>query len=203
MTLSVVWEEIALHHKCWYCHSIRHWEQRNQYIKLSTSVNRTVIVHVTMKILLDVVGQQHTMWLQIIYPVNNKLPCTVYAIYFVGVLFSRISRVGCYSRFQQHAKINFPPIPAQECDLCIRNTNSTVHSARANECKMKSEWYWFLRPPSMIALLLDREFNHSRKCLEVPIRKKLDSQNIWRIQYFLNALRCRILVMSSFSTFNF
>ena len=27
-------------------------------------------------------------------------------------------------------------------------------------------------------LLLDREFNHSRKCLEVPIREKLDSRNI-------------------------
>ena len=69
-----------------------------------------------------------------------------------------------------------------ECDLCIRNTSSsTVHSARANE---------FLRPPSMIAaaLLLDREFNHSRKCLEVPIRKKLDSRNIWRIQYFFCSL---------------
>ena len=35
---------------------------------------------------------------------------------------------------------------------------------------------------SMIALLLDREFNHSRKCLEVQIREKLDSRNIWRIQ---------------------
>ena len=33
-----------------------------------------------------------------------------------------------------------------------------------------------------IALLLDREFTHSRKCLEVPIREKLDSRNIWRIQ---------------------
>ena len=31
-----------------------------------------------------------------------------------------------------------------------------------------------------IALLLDREFTHSRKCLEVPIREKLDSRNIWR-----------------------
>ena len=32
--------------------------------------------------------------------------------------------------------------------------------------------------------LLDREFNRSRKCLEVPIRKKFDSRNtcIWRIQ---------------------
>ena len=27
-------------------------------------------------------------------------------------------------------------------------------------------------------LLIDREFNHSRKCLEVPIREKLDSRNI-------------------------
>ena len=60
---------------------------------------------------------------------------TVYAIYFAGFLFLRISRVGCYSRIQQHAKINLPPIPTQECDLCIRNTtcSSTVHSARANE----------------------------------------------------------------------
>ena len=33
-----------------------------------------------------------------------------------------------------------------------------------------------------IALLLDREFTHSRKCLEVRIREKLDSRNIWRIQ---------------------
>ena len=37
----------------------------------------------------------------------------------------------------------------------------------------------------MIALLLDREFNHSRKCLEVPICEKLDSRNIWRIQYII------------------
>ena len=36
---------------------------------------------------------------------------------------------------------------------------------------------------SSIVLLLDREFNHSRKCLEVPICEKLDSQNIWHIQY--------------------
>ena len=35
----------------------------------------------------------------------------------------------------------------------------------------------------MIALFLDREFNPSRKYLEVPIREKLDSRNIWHIQY--------------------
>ena len=40
----------------------------------------------------------------------------------------------------------------------------------------------------MIALLLDREFNQSRKCLEVPIREKLDSRNIWRIQYCTSSL---------------
>ena len=100
---------------------------------------------------------------------------SAYAIYFAGVLFSWISWVGCYSRIQQQAKINLPPIPTQECDLCIRNISSTVHSARANE--------WMIPISPSIALLLDREFNHSQKCLEVPIREKLDSQNIWRIQY--------------------
>ena len=49
-------------------------------------------------------------------------------------IIAKISRVGCYSRIQQHAKINLPPIPTQECNLCIiRNTSSTVHSACANE----------------------------------------------------------------------
>ena len=38
--------------------------------------------------------------------------------------------------------------------------------------------------------LLDREFNHSRKCLEVPIREKLDSRNIWRIQYTPMCISC-------------
>ena len=54
-----------------------------------------------------------------------------------------ISRVGCYSRIQQHAKINLPPIPTQECDLCIHNTSSTVHSARANE------WMILISPTSV------------------------------------------------------
>ena len=53
---------------------------------------------------------------------------------------------------------------------CVRNTSSTVHSARANE--------WRISPS---IALLDRDFNHLRKCLEIPIREKLDSQNIWRI----------------------
>ena len=37
--------------------------------------------------------------------VGFLLLATVYAIYFAGFLFSRISRVGCYSRIYQHAKI--------------------------------------------------------------------------------------------------
>ena len=52
-----------------------------------------------------------------------------------------------------------PPIPTHECDLCTQ-----------------------------YIALLDREFNHSRKCLKVPIREKLDSRNIWRIQYLGKAL---------------
>ena len=41
----------------------------------------------------------------------------------------------------------------------------------------------------MIALLLDREFNHSRKCLEVPIREKLDSRNIMAYVVFDTSMK--------------
>ena len=101
---------------------------------------------------------------------------TVYAIYFAGVLFLRISRVGCYSQIQQHAKINLPPIPMQECDLC--NTYAILVVKYTVHVQM-SEWYWFLRPPSMSALLLDHKFNHSRKCLEVPNREKYGVYSSW------------------------
>ena len=53
-----------------------------------------------------------------------------------------------------------PPIPTHECDLCTQ-----------------------------YIALLDREFNYSRKCLKVPIREKLDSRNIWRIQYLTKGKR--------------
>ena len=57
---------------------------------------------------------------------------TVYAIYFAGVLFSQISRVGCFSRIQQHAKINLPPIPSSQhknvtCVYAILVVQYTVH----------------------------------------------------------------------------
>ena len=102
-------------------------------------------------------------------------------IFRKGIIFANfVSRVVFAN--STTVKTNLPPIPTQECDLCIYAilvVQYTVHV-------QMSEWYWFLRPPSMIALLLDREFNHSRKCLEVPIREKLDSRNIWRIQYSFN-----------------
>ena len=60
--------------------------------------------------------------------------CKFNLMYFPGVLFSRILRVGNCSRIQQHAQ-NLPSIPTHECDpenaTCV--SNSTVHSARANE----------------------------------------------------------------------
>ena len=49
------------------------------------------------------------------------------------------------------------------------------------------EFIWHASDGSIVVwcvhcwVLLDREFTHSRKCLEVPIREKLDSRNIWRI----------------------
>ena len=43
------------------------------------------------------------LWVHTFYQ-KYKLS-TVYAIYFRGFLFSAISRVGCYSRIYQHAKI--------------------------------------------------------------------------------------------------
>ena len=67
----------------------------------------------------------------------------------------------------QHTKISLPPIPTQQCDLSVRNTRIVQYTVHVQ----MSDWYWFLRPPSMIALLLDREFNHSRKCVEGLIRE--------------------------------
>ena len=71
---------------------------------------------------------------------------------------------------------------------CVRNTSSTVPEfcSMYKVCvqytvHVQNEWMILIS--LSIALLLDREFNHSRKCLEVPICEKFDSRNIWRIQY--------------------
>ena len=71
-----------------------------------------------------------------------------------GFYFREFRESGAIREFINTRKY-LPPIPMHECDLCTQ-----------------------------YIALLDREFNHSRKCLKVPIREKLDSRNIWRIQYF-------------------
>ena len=69
-----------------------------------------------------------------------------------GFYFREFRESGAIREFINTQKY-LPPIPTHECDLCTQ-----------------------------YIALLDREFNHSRKCLKFPIRKKLDSRNIWRIQ---------------------
>ena len=69
-----------------------------------------------------------------------------------GFYFREFRKSGAIREFINTRKY-LPPIPTHECDLCTQ-----------------------------YIALLDREFNHSRKCLKVPIREKLDSRNIWRIQ---------------------
>ena len=71
-----------------------------------------------------------------------------------GFYFREFRESGAIREFINTQKY-LPPIPTHECDLCTQ-----------------------------YIALLDREFNHSRKCLKVPIREKLDSRNIWRIQYY-------------------
>ena len=69
---------------------------------------------------------------------------------------------------------------------CVHNTSSTVHvQGRIANFALSSKNEWMILIFPSIALLLDREFNHSQKCLEVPIPEKLDSRNIWCIQYLM------------------
>ena len=70
-----------------------------------------------------------------------------------GFYFREFRESGAICEFINTRKY-LPPIPTHECDLCTQ-----------------------------YIALVDREFNHSRKCLKVPIHEKLDSRNIWRIQY--------------------
>ena len=60
-----------------------------------------------------------------------------------GFIFREFRESGAIREFNTHAKINLPPIPTQECNLCIRNTSSTVHSACANE------WMILISPTSV------------------------------------------------------
>ena len=60
-----------------------------------------------------------------------------------GFYFREFRESGAIREFINTRKY-LPPIPTHECDLCTQ-----------------------------YIALLDREFNHSRKCLKVPIREKL------------------------------
>ena len=106
-------------------------------------------------------------WVQYETVNNSNLDGVCHLLPFakVGQYTPYISRGFYFREFREsgaiHEFINtrkyLPPIPTHECDLCTQ-----------------------------YIALLDREFNHSRKCLKVPIREKLDSRNIWRIQYTHN-----------------
>ena len=76
-----------------------------------------------------------------------------------GFYFHEFRESGAIREFINTRKY-LPPIPTHECDLCTQ-----------------------------YIALLDREFNHSRKCLKVPIREKLDSRNICRIQYTIEFIK--------------
>ena len=69
-----------------------------------------------------------------------------------GFYFREFRESGAIREFINTRKY-LPPIPTHEWDLCTQ-----------------------------YIALLDRELNHSRKCLKVLIREKLDSRNIWHIQ---------------------
>ena len=99
---------------------------------------------------------------------------TVYAIYFVGpgFYFREFRESGAICEFNSTQKY-LPPIRPDAwmwLVYAILVVQYTVHVQ--GRIATFAFWKW------VIALLLDREFNHSRKCLEVPIREKLDSQNI-------------------------
>ena len=101
----------------------------------------------------------------------------VYAIYFAGgFIFTNFASWVLFENLTTRKIFTSNQARTHECD-CVRNTSSTVHSAHAREDR-----YFCLLKMSDCSLL-DRKFNYSRKCLEVPIREKLDSRNIWRIQY--------------------
>ena len=86
--------------------------------------------------------------------VSNHVNDILYTPYISRSFYFREFRESGAIREFINTRKYLPPIPTHECDLCTQ-----------------------------YIALLDREFNHSRKCLKVPIREKLDSRNIWRIQY--------------------
>ena len=106
-------------------------------------------------------------------------PSTVYAIWYIlrGSYFREFCESGVIREFNNTRKY-LPPIRPDAwmwLVYAILVIQYTVHMQR--RIATFAFWKWVIAP------LLDREFNHSRKCLEVPIREKLDSQNVLLIQY--------------------
>ena len=95
------------------------------------------------------------------YPQITGILASDYITYYCirhisrGFYFREFRESGAIREFINTQKY-LPPIRTHECDLCTQ-----------------------------YVALLDRELNHSRKCLKILIREKLDSRNIWRIQYSL------------------
>ena len=83
-----------------------------------------------------------------------------------GFIFANFASRMLFPNLTTREKFTSNPDPGNS--TCVRNTSSTAHSARANEWMIL---IWVISPS--LALLLDREFNHRRKCLQVPIREKL------------------------------
>ena len=54
----------------------------------------------------------------------------------------------------------------------------------------------------MIALLLDREFNHSRKCLEVPTREIYGVYSITIVNIIIDAITVVIIIVYLFLKFS-
>ena len=101
-------------------------------------------------------------------------------IFREGFIFTNIANWVLFANLTTRKYIYLRSGPTHECD-CVRNTSNTVHVQ--GRIATFALWKWVIAP------LLDCEFNHSRKCLEVPIREKLDSWNIWRIQYLWSTFK--------------
>ena len=102
-----------------------------------------------------------------------------------GFYFREFRESGAIHKFNNTQKY-LPPIRPdawRRLVYAILVVQYSVHvqGRISNFCLLKMSDMILISPST--ALLLDRESNHLRKCLEVPIREKLDSQNIWRIQY--------------------
>ena len=132
-------------------------------------------------------GENHIVWLLLeglcVGVTGHKH--LLYTPYISRVFYFReFCKSGSIRKFNNTRKY-LPPIRP---DAWMRFVYAILLLVVQCKCKtgsliLPSENEWMILISLSIALLPDREFYHSWKCLEFPIREKLDSQNIWRIQY--------------------